>query len=330
MTYLPSASRYDGMPYKRCGKTGLKLPLISLGLWMNFGGVNVYENSRSMLFRAFDLGITHFDLANNYGPPYGSAEETFGSVMEHDLRPFRDELVISTKAGYDMWPGPYGNGGSRKYLISSLDQSLKRMKLDYVDIFYHHRPDTETPIEESMMALDQIVRSGKALYAGISNYSAEQTKKAAEIMKELGTPFIIHQAKYNMFNRWIEDGLLDVLDKNGMGCIVFSPLAQGLLTDKYLKGIPEGSRASKSYSQLKDQITDDKVKKLNDLNDMAKQRGQTLAQMALAWTLRLPGVTSTLIGASSTAQIDDAVGLLKNPSFSEEEIKRIDLILYSL
>lgn len=330
MTYLPSASRYDGMTYKRCGKSGLKLPFISLGLWMNFGGVNVYENSRSMLFRAFDLGITHFDLANNYGPPYGSAEETFGSVMEKDLRPYRDELVISTKAGYDMWAGPYGNWGSRKYLISSLDQSLKRMKLDYVDIFYHHRPDPETPVEESMMALDQIVRSGKALYAGISNYSAEQTKQAVKIMKELGTPFIIHQAKYNMFNRWIEDGLLDVLDKSGMGCIVFSPLAQGLLTDKYLKGIPEGSRASKSYSSLKDQITDDKVKKLNDLNDIAKQRGQTLAQMALAWTLRLPGVTSTLIGASRVEHVDDAVALLKNPSFTEEEIKQIDMILYSL
>ncbi|MCU7493523.1 MAG: L-glyceraldehyde 3-phosphate reductase [Ignavibacteria bacterium] len=330
MTYLPSASRYEGMTYKRCGKSGLKLPLISLGLWMNFGGVNIYENSRSMLFRAFDLGITHFDLANNYGPPYGSAEETFGSVMERDLRPYRDELVISTKAGYDMWPGPYGNWGSRKYIISSLDQSLKRMKLDYVDIFYHHRPDPETPVEESMMALDQIVRSGKALYAGISNYSAEQTKKAVEIMKELKTPFIIHQAKYNMFNRWIEDGLLDVLDKNGMGCIVFSPLAQGLLTDKYLKGIPEGSRASKSYSSLKDQITDDKVRKLNDLNNMAKERNQTLAQMALAWTMRLPGVTSTLIGASRVEHINDAIALLKNTSFSEEEIKRIDSILYSL
>lgn len=330
MTYLPSASRYEGMTYKRCGKSGLKLPLISLGLWMNFGGVNIYENSRNMLFRAFDLGITHFDLANNYGPPYGSAEETFGSVMERDLRPYRDELVISTKAGYDMWPGPYGNWGSRKYIISSLDQSLKRMKLDYVDIFYHHRPDPETPVEESMMALDQIVRSGKALYAGISNYSAEQTKKAVEIMKELKTPFIIHQAKYNMFNRWIEDGLLDVLDKNGMGCIVFSPLAQGLLTDKYLKGIPEGSRASKSYSSLKDQITDDKVRKLNDLNSMAKERNQTLAQMALAWTMRLPGVTSTLIGASRVEHINDAIALLKNTSFSEEEIKKIDSILYSL
>ncbi|HEX2866887.1 MAG TPA: L-glyceraldehyde 3-phosphate reductase [Ignavibacteriales bacterium] len=330
MSYLPSASRYEAMPYKRCGRTGLKLPLISLGLWMNFGGVNVYENSRNMLFRAFDLGITHFDLANNYGPPYGSAEETFGRVMESDLRPYRDEMVISTKAGYDMWPGPYGNWGSRKYLISSLDQSLKRMKLDYVDIFYHHRPDPETPVEESMMALDQIVRSGKALYAGISNYSAEQTQKAVKIMKELGTPFIIHQAKYNMFNRWIEDGLLDVLDKSGMGCIVFSPLAQGLLTDKYLKGIPEGSRASKSYSALKDQITDDKLRKLNDLNDMAKERNQTLAQMALAWTLRLKGVTSTLIGASRVEHIDDAAGLLKNASFSEEEIKKIDSILYSL
>lgn len=328
MTYMPSASRYDGMTYKNCGKSGLKLPVVSLGLWMNFGGVNVFENSRTMLLKAFDYGITHFDLANNYGPPPGSAEETFGCVMTSDLRPFRDELVISTKAGYTMWDGPYGDWGSRKYLIASLDQSLKRMGLEYVDIFYHHRPDPNTPLEETMGALDQIVRSGKALYAGISNYNAEQTQKAAEVLKQLGTPFIIHQAKYNMYNRWIEDGLLDVLDKNGMGCIVFSPLAQGMLTDKYLKGIPEDSRASKSYSALRpEQITDDKLKQLNALNEMAKGRGQTLAQMALSWTLRHPGVTSTLIGASKPSQIDDAVGLLKNYSFDDSELKKIEEIL---
>lgn len=328
MTYLPSETRYNNMTYKYCGKSGLKLPVISLGLWHNFGGVDVFENSRAMLLKAFDLGITHIDLANNYGPPPGSAEETFGEVLKKDLMPYRDELVISTKAGYTMWDGPYGDWGSRKYLISSLDQSLKRMGLEYVDIYYHHRPDPNTPVEESMNALDQIVRSGKALYAGISNYNAEQTKTAVEILKSLGTPFIIHQAKYNMFIRWIEEGLLKVLEESGTGCIVFSPLAQGLLTDKYLKGIPEGSRASKAHGALRpEQITEDKVKQLRKLNDLAQRRGQSLAQMALAWTLRHSGVTSTLIGASRISQIEDAVGLLNNMKFDEGELQEIEDIL---
>ncbi|MBP6178319.1 MAG: L-glyceraldehyde 3-phosphate reductase [Anaerolineales bacterium] len=330
MAYLPNESRYEQMKYNRSGRTGLRLPAVSLGLWHNFGGVDVYENSRAMVRRAFDLGITHFDLANNYGPPPGSAEETFGQIMQADLRPYRDELVISSKAGYYMWPGPYGEWGSRKYLVSSLDQSLKRMKLDYVDIFYHHRPDPDTPLEETMSALDYVVRSGRALYVGISNYKPEQTRQAAQILKSLGTPCLIHQPSYSMFNRWVEDGLLSVLEDEGIGCIPFSPLAQGLLTDKYLGGIPEGSRASKPHGFLKPaNITDDKLDKVNRLNDLAKRRGQTLAQLALAWVLRQPAVTSVLIGASKVEQIDDAVGTLQNLPLSGEEVQSIENILKS-
>jgi len=330
MAYLPNESRYEQMKYNRSGRTGLRLPAVSLGLWHNFGGVDVYENSRAMVRRAFDLGITHFDLANNYGPPPGSAEETLGQIMQADLRPYRDEMVISSKAGYYMWPGPYGEWGSRKYLVSSLDQSLKRMKLDYVDIFYHHRPDPDTPLEETMSALDYVVRSGRALYVGISNYKPEQTRQAAQILKSLGTPCLIHQPSYSMFNRWVEDGLLSVLEDEGIGCIPFSPLAQGLLTDKYLGGIPEGSRASKPHGFLKPaNITDDKLDKVNRLNDLAKRRGQTLAQLALAWVLRQPAVTSVLIGASKVDQIDDAVGTLQNLPLSGEEIQSIENILKS-
>ena len=299
MTYLPTDTRYDQMRYNRSGRSGLRLPAVSLGLWHNFGGVDVFENSRAMVRRAFDLGITHFDLANNYGPPAGSAEETFGQILQADLRPYRDELIISSKAGYYMWPGPYGEWGSRKNLVSSLDQSLKRMGLDYVDIFYHHRPDPDTPLEETMSALDYIVRSGRALYVGLSNYKPEQTQQAAQILKSLGTPCLIHQPSYSMFNRWVEDGLLSVLEEEGIGCIAFSPLAQGLLTDKYLGGIPDGSRASKPHGFLKPaQITDDKLAKVKRLNDMAKARSQTLAQLALAWVLRHTTMTSVLIGAS--------------------------------
>lgn len=326
--YQPLESRYTAMPYRRSGKSGLKLPAISLGLWHNFGGVDTLENSRAMLLRAFDLGITHFDLANNYGPPPGSAEETFGQILKSDLAPYRDELVISSKAGYLMWPGPYGEWGSRKYLIASLDQSLKRMGLDYVDIFYSHRPDPETPLEETMGALDHIVRSGRALYVGISSYSPEQTREAARILKSLGTPCLIHQPVYSMFNRWVEDGLLDTLREEGIGCIPFSPLAQGLLTDKYLKGIPEGSRASKAHGFLKaKQITEDKLSKVRKLNTLAKARGQTLAQLALAWVLRHDTVTSALIGASSVAQIEDAMGATKNLELSQDELKKIEKIL---
>ena len=324
----PLDTRYDAMPYARCGRSGLKLPSISLGLWHNFGGVDPLENSRAMVWRAFDLGITHFDLANNYGPPPGSAEETFGQILLQDLAPFRDELIISTKAGYLMWPGPYGEWGSRKYLVASLDQSLRRMGLDYVDIFYHHRPDTETPLEETMGALDHIVRSGKALYAGISSYTADQTRQAAKTLKALDTPCLIHQPRYSMFDRWIEGGLLAVLREEGIGCIVFSPLAQGLLTDKYLKGIPPDSRASKPHGFLKrEQITDDKMAKVRRLQALAQARGQTLAQMALAWVLRHSEVTSALIGASRREQIDDAVGALKNLNFAGEELQSIENIL---
>ena len=324
----PLDTRYDAMPYARCGRSGLKLPPISLGLWHNFGGVDPAENSRAMVWRAFDLGITHFDLANNYGPPPGSAEETFGRILRQDLAPFRDELIISTKAGYLMWPGPYGEWGSRKYLVASLNQSLRRMGLDYVDIFYHHRPDPETPLEETMGALDHIVRSGKALYVGISSYTADQTRQAAKILKALGTPCLIHQPRYSMFDRWIEGGLLTVLREEGIGCIVFSPLAQGLLTDKYLKGIPADSRASKPHGFLKrEQITDDKLAKARRLQELAQARGQTLAQMALAWVLRHSEVTSALIGASRSEQIDDAVGALKNLNFASEELQSIENIL---
>lgn len=324
----PSNTRYDTMRYNRCGRSGLKLPAISLGMWHNFGGVDVFENARAIVLRAFDLGITHLDLANNYGTPPGSAEETLGKILRHDLAHYRDELVISTKAGWDMWPGPYGDWGSRKYLIASLDQSLKRMGLDYVDIFYHHRPDPETPLEETMGALDHIVRSGKALYVGISSYDAEETRRATSILRELGTPCLIHQPSYNMFNRWVENGLLDVLTDEGIGCIVFSPLAQGLLTDKYLDGIPEGSRASKPHGFLKpSHITEDKLSKVRRLNDLARTRGQTLAQMALAWILRQPAVTSALVGASRVEQIEDNVAALQNLEFTAEELGAIQDVL---
>ena len=328
--YRPSETRYDAMPYERCGRSGLKLPPISLGLWHNFGGVDPHANSRKMALRAFDLGITHFDLANNYGPPPGSAEETFGQILRQDLGPFRDELIISTKAGYWMWPGPYGEWGSRKYLLASLDQSLRRMGLDYVDIFYTHRPDPDTPLEETMGALDHIVRSGKALYVGISSYTADRTRQAAQILKSLGTPCLIHQPRYSMFDRWIEGGLLNTLREEGIGCIVFSPLAQGLLTDKYLNGIPADSRAGKPHGFLKrEQVTDDKLARVRRLQELAQARGQTLAQMALAWVLRHDEVTSALIGASRREQIDDAVGALKTLNFASEELQSIENFLAS-
>ena len=326
MTYIASDSRYDTMLYNRCGKWGLKLPAVSLGLWHNFGGIDVFENGREMLHRAFDLGITHFDLANNYGPPPGSAEENFGKILKQDFLAYRDELIISTKAGYLMWPGPYGEWGSRKYVLSSLDQSLKRMGLEYVDIFYSHRPDSETPLEETMMALDQAVRSGKALYAGISNYPADMTRKASLILKELGTPCLIHQPKYSMFVRWVEEGLLDVLEEEGIGCIPFSPLAQGLLTSRYLKGIPEGSRATREVFLKKEHVgtAHDKIVRLNEI---AQQRGQSLAQMALAWVLKDKRITSVLIGASSVSQIDDNVEMLRKKEFTKEELEQIETIL---
>ena len=328
MNYLPNESRYQSMCYNRSGRSGLKLPAVSLGLWHNFGGVDTFSNSRNMVLRAFDLGITHLDLANNYGPPPGSAEETFGQIMAKDLKPYRDELIISSKAGYTMWDGPYGDWGSRKYLVSSLDQSLKRMGLEYVDIFYHHRPDPETPLEETMQALDYIVRSGRALYVGISNYPADKTREAAKMLRELGTPCLIHQPVYSMFNRWVEPELLNTLKEEGIGCIPFSPLAQGLLTNKYLSGIPEGSRASKAHGFLKPaHITDDKLAKVNKLNEIAQSRGQTLAQMALAWVLRHESMTSVLIGASKVEQIDDAVGTLNRLDFSIDELQQIELIL---
>jgi L-glyceraldehyde 3-phosphate reductase len=326
MTYIADENRYDTMKYNHCGKSGLKLPAVSLGLWHNFGGIDVFENGREMLHRAFDLGITHFDLANNYGPPPGSAEENFGKILKQDFQAHRDELIISTKAGYLMWPGPYGEWGSRKYMLSSLDQSLKRMGLEYVDIFYSHRPDPDTPIEETMMALDQAVRSGKALYAAISNYPADMTREAARILKELGTPCLIHQPKYSMFVRWIEEGLLDVLEEEGIGCIPFSPLAQGLLTDRYLKGIPEGSRATREVF-LKKEHVDTAHDKIIKLNEIALQRGQSLAQMALAWVLRDKRITSVLIGASSVKQIEDNVETLINLSFSDEELQAVEKIL---
>jgi L-glyceraldehyde 3-phosphate reductase len=316
------------MTYNRVGKSGLKLPAISLGLWHNFGGVDTYENGRAMLRRAFDLGITHFDLANNYGPPAGSAEEMFGRMMATDLKPYRDELIISSKAGYYMWPGPYGEWGSRKYLISSLDQSLKRMNVDYVDIFYSHRFDPETPLEETMGALDAIVRSGKALYVGISSYSAEQTAEAIAIMKKLGTPLLIHQPSYNMFDRWVENGLQDVLQENGVGSIAFCPLAQGLLTNKYLGGIPSDSRAASSTGALQEgQVTPQVVAKLQKLNAIAQERGQSLAQLSLAWVLRGGRVTSALIGASRVSQIEDNVAALNNLSFTDGELASIETIL---
>ena len=326
--YHPKETRYNSMTYNRCGRSGLKLPAIALGLWHNFGGVDSLENARAMLRHAFNLGITHFDLANNYGPPPGSAEENFGKIFRKDFAPYRDELIISTKAGYLMWPGPYGEWGSRKYLIASIDQSLRRMGLEYVDIFYSHRPDPETPLEETMQALDQIVRSGKALYVGISSYSADQTRQAARMLRGLGTPCLIHQPSYSMFNRWIENGLLGVLNEEGIGCIPFSPLAQGILTNKYLNGIPKNSRAAKPHGFLKrEQVTEEKLGKVRQLNELAKVRGQSMAQMALAWVLRCSEVTSALIGASTKAQIDDGVGALKNLEFSQEEYQAIERIL---
>ncbi len=328
MAYLPDGNRYSKMKYNRCGNSGLKLPAISLGLWQNFGGLDVFENGRAIVRRAFDLGITHLDLANNYGPPPGSAEENFGKILKADFQGYRDELIISTKAGYGMWEGPYGDWGSKKYLVASLDQSLKRMGLEYVDIFYHHRPDPETPLEETMSALDLIVRQGKALYVGLSNYRAPEMEKAVAILKKLGTPCVIHQPRYNMFDRWIEDGLLDLLEKEGIGSIVFSPLAQGLLTGKYLKGIPADSRAAGHSIFLNtNNITEDGVKKAGLLNEIAAGRNQTLAQMALAWVLRGGRVTSALIGASKVSQVDDCAGTINNLSFSSEELARIEEII---
>lgn len=331
MNYTPASNRYEVMQYNRCGKSGLLLPAISLGLWHNFGSVDVFENGRNIVRRAFDRGVTHFDLANNYGPEPGSAEENFGVILKKDFPGYwRDELIISSKAGYRMWAGPYGEWGSRKYLISSLDQSLKRMGLEYVDIFYSHRPDPDTPLEETMMALDAVVRQGKALYVGVSNYSAEDTRRAIEILKQLGTPCLIHQPKYSMFVRWVEEGLLDVLGEHGVGCIPFSPLAQGLLTDRYLKGIPEDSRAAKSHGYLKtNEITDEKLNKILRLNELAKQRNQSLAQMAIAWLLKDKRVTTVLIGASSVQQLDNNLDALNNLAFSTEELAAIEAILGS-
>lgn len=329
MSYTPNESRYQQMPYRRCGESGIQLPAISLGLWHNFGFVDDFQNSKDIIFTAFDNGITHFDLANNYGPPPGSAEENFGKILKENFSGnLRDELIISSKAGYLMWPGPYGEWGSRKYLISSLDQSLKRLQLDYVDIFYHHRPDPNTPLEESMQALDSIVRSGKALYVGISNYQADEAKKAIKILKDLGTPCLIHQPKYSMFDRWVEDGLLEVLEEKGVGCIPFSPLAQGLLTDKYLKGIPEESRAAKEHGFLKtEHITPEVIQKVAQLNALAEARNQTLAQMALAWLLKDDRITSVLVGASKPSQLLDSLKCLNNLSFAKEELKAIEKIL---
>jgi L-glyceraldehyde 3-phosphate reductase len=324
MIYTPAEDRYERMSYRRSGRSGLQLPAISLGLWHNFGGDRPFESGRATARAAFDSGITHFDLANNYGPPYGSAEENFGRIMAADLAPFRDELIISTKAGYDMWPGPYGEWGSRKYLLASLDQSLGRMGLDYVDIFYSHRFDPDTPLEETMGALDSAVRAGKALYVGISSYSAEKTAEAAAILRDLGTPLVIHQPSYSLLNRWIEPDLLDTLGELGIGCIVFSPLAQGMLTDKYLNGIPEGSRATRHSSLSPDLLTDEALAKIRGLNEIAAARGQSLAQMALAWTLRDPRVTSALVGASSVEQLESNVVALDRLEFTDEELAEID------
>jgi len=328
--YHANGERYDSMEFRRCGKSGIMLPMISLGLWHNFGHNADFKNARNILRHAFDYGITHFDLANNYGPPYGSAEETFGRIMQKDFLPYRDELIISTKAGWDMWPGPYGNHGSRKYLIASLDQSLKRMGLDYVDVFYHHRPDPGTPLEETMGALDQIVRQGKALYAGISQYNAEDTAKAYKILKEMGTPLLIHQPRYSMFDRWVEGGLMDVLGEKGIGSIAFSPLEQGILTDKYLKGIPEDSRIAKDGRYLKkNQVSEEVIKKVRGLNEIALGRGQSLAQMAIAWLLKDPRITTVLVGVSKPEQLAENVNAVKNLNFSPEELKKIEDILQS-
>lgn len=328
MGYQPNEQRYESMVYNRCGKSGIKLPALSLGLWHNFGGEDVFENGRSLIRKAFDLGITHYDLANNYGPPPGSAEENFGKILSQDFAGYRDEMIISTKAGYGMFQGPYGDWGSRKYLVSSLDQSLKRMGLDYVDIFYHHRPDPETPLEETMMALDHVVKQGKALYVGISNYGVDETKQAIDILRELGTPLLIHQPAYSMFNRWVEDGLTTLLQEEGAGCIAFVPLAQGLLTNRYLKGVPEGSRASKENSFLsRGDITEQVIQKVQRLNELAQERSQSLAQMAIAWVLREQKVTSCLIGASKVSQLEENVATLNNLDFSSEELQLIDNIL---
>jgi L-glyceraldehyde 3-phosphate reductase len=324
MTYIPADDRYETMPYRRTGRSGLLLPAISLGLWQNFGGDKPFETQRAILRRAFDLGVTHFDLANNYGPPYGSAEENFGEHMRRDFRPHRDELVISSKAGYDMWAGPYGNWGSRKYLLASLDQSLTRMGLDYVDIFYSHRADPETPLEETMGALHTAVTSGRALYAGISSYSPERTRRAAEILADLGTPLLIHQPSYSMFNRWVEDGLLDTLEDLGVGCIPFSPLAQGLLTDRYLKGIPDDSRVAREGSAKKSMVNDETLAHIRALTEIADARGQTLAELAVAWVLRNSAVTSALVGASSVAQLEANVASINNLSFTDDELAAID------
>jgi len=329
MSYIPAADRYQHMQYNRCGNSGLHMPAISLGLWHNFGSVDMFENGRSIIRRAFDRGITHFDLANNYGPVPGSAEENFGSILKKDFSSqYRDEMIISSKAGYLMWPGPYGDWGSRKYLLSSLDQSLKRMQLDYVDIFYSHRPDPETPLEETMMALHSAVQQGKALYVGISNYTAEQSKKAIDILRALGTPCLIHQPKYSMFERWVEGGLLDVLEQEGVGCIPFSPLAQGMLTDRYLNGIPENSRAAKSTGHLQtSEITDKRIAQIRELNELAKKRNQSLAQMAIAWLLKDKRVTTVLIGAISINQLDNNLDALNNLQFNQEELEQIKKIL---
>ncbi|MBV9594148.1 MAG: L-glyceraldehyde 3-phosphate reductase [Actinobacteria bacterium] len=324
MSYLAAGDRYNSMTYRRSGRSGVRLPAVSLGLWQNFGDDRPVDTQRAILRRAFDLGITHFDLANNYGPPYGSAENNFGRILTEDFRPYRDELFISSKAGYDMWPGPYGEWGSRKYLLASLDQSLARMGLDYVDVFYSHRVDPATPLEETMGALHTAVQSGRALYAGISSYSPERTREAAALLRELGTPLLIHQPSYSMLNRWIERGLLDALDEAGAGCIVFSPLAQGLLTSRYLDGVPQGSRAARPGSLSTDMLTDDNLAHVRALNDIAAARGQTLAQMAIAWTLRDPRITSSLIGASSVAQLEDNVAALNNLQFSADELAAID------
>ncbi len=329
MSYKPVSTRYDTMEYRRCGRSGLLLPAVSLGLWHNFGGVDTLENCRKILQLAFDSGITHFDLANNYGPPPGSAEENFGRILKQDFHGYRDQMIISTKAGYYMWPGPYGEWGSKKYLVSSLDQSLQRMGLDYVDIFYHHRPDPNTPLEETMTALDLIVRQGKALYVGISNYQAEEAAKALQILKQLGTPCIIHQPKYSMFERWVEGGLLDLLEKEGVGCIPFSPLAQGLLTNKYLKGIPSDSRAAKPTGFLQESaVTEQTVGKIKKLNELAIKREQTLAQMALAWILKDKRITSVLIGVSKPEQVTDSLQCFRNTWFSPEELQAIEDILH--
>jgi L-glyceraldehyde 3-phosphate reductase len=328
MNYLADYERYNSMLYRHCGKSGLQLPAISLGLWQNFGDNDNFSKCREIVRIAFNAGITHFDLANNYGPPPGAAEETFGRILSKDFKAYRDEMIIATKAGYDMWPGPYGDRGSRKYMIASLDQSLKRLGLEYVDIYYSHRPDTDTPIEETMLALDQVIRQGKAIYAGISNYNASQTEAAIRILEELKTPFVIHQAKYSMFERWVEEGLLSVLEQHGAGCIAFSPLAQGMLTGKYLFGIPEGSRAAKISSTIRpDQLQKDRIEKVKKLNLIADQRGQQLAQMAIAWLLKDERVTSVLIGASNEMQLSDNLFALKNLSFTDEEIYLIEQIL---